>query len=70
MSQIADDKAVCLGKDGIWTWYCGGGPLVWYIDRIGFAVETQEPQTLILERHNPKYTSKYLVQVSYMSWSC
>jgi hypothetical protein len=69
MSQIPDDKAVCLGEDGIWTWYCGGGPSVRYIDRIGFAAETQDPRTLTLERHDPDYALKYLVQVSYMFWS-
>jgi hypothetical protein len=70
MSQIPGDKAVCLGEDGIWTWYCGGGPSVRYIDRIGFAVETQDPRTLILEQHDPEYPSRYLVQVSYAFWSC
>jgi hypothetical protein len=69
MSQIPGDKAVCLDDNNMWTWYCGGGSSVRYIERIGFAVETQDPRTLILEQQDPELAIKYLVHVSsYRSW--
>lgn len=50
MSRIPGDKAVCLGDDNMWTWYCADRKTVQYIGRIGFAVETKDPRPMTLDR--------------------
>jgi len=70
MSRIPGDKAVCLGDDHMWTWYCADRHTVQYIDSIAFAVETEHPRTMTLNRQDIVYDTNYTIMVSFHCQSC